>query len=70
MLKNIVCNKVLEIKDNKYKPKLGDLLKLFKGQKDKLIEKIEFLYSRKEDSKKNTSKFDQLNGYFDLIKKV
>ena len=31
MLKNIVCNKVLEIKDNKYKPKLGDLLKLFKG---------------------------------------
>ena len=58
MLKNIVCNKILEIKDRKKKPKLGDLLKLFRGQKDKIVEKMEFLYSRKEDSIKNTSKFD------------
>ena len=58
MLKNIVCNKILEIKDRKTKPKLGDLLKLFRGKRDELIEKMEFLYSRKEDSVKNTSKFD------------
>ena len=58
MLKNIVCNKILEIKDRKKKPKLGDLLKLFRGKRDELIEKMEFLYSRKEDSVKNTSKFD------------
>jgi len=58
MLKNIVCNKILEIKDRKKKPMLGDLLKLFRGQKEKIIEKMEFLNFRKEDSIKNTSKFD------------
>jgi hypothetical protein len=47
MLKNIVCNKILEIKDRKTKPKLGDLLKIFRGQKDKIIEKMEYLYTQK-----------------------
>ena len=37
MLKNIVCSKILEIKDRKTKPKLGDLLKQFKDQKETFI---------------------------------
>lgn len=37
MLKNIVCSKILEIKDRKKKPKLGDLLKQFKDQKETFI---------------------------------
>ena len=58
LLKNIVCNKILEIKDRKTKPKLGEILEKFRENKEKLIEKMNFLYARKEDAKKNTNKFD------------
>ena len=70
LLKNIVFNKILEIKDKKTKPKLGDLLKLFKDDKELLIEKINFLYAKKENIDYKTNKFDSLHGYFDLMKKV
>lgn len=71
MLKNIVFYKIHEIKDRKTKPKLRDLFKQFRGHnKEILIEKINFLYARKEEKTKKYNKFDTLNGYFDIIKKV
>ena len=53
MLKNVVFQILMEIRRIKAKPKLGELLQMFKGmtdkkEKEKFIEKIKEIYNAKQ----------------------
>ena len=73
LLKNIIFNRIHEIRRQKRKPKLGDVLKLTKQPgwtKEKIVSKLKMLYSKKKVEKfEKDPKFDHLNSYLETIKK-
>ena len=73
-LKNVVMNRIVEIRIESNKPKLSDFIKLHKAQngisKEFLLNKLTVLYSNKHNAIEEDKKFDELNGFFDRMKKV
>ena len=78
ILKNIVYNRILEIQEQKRKPKLSDILKFFSKFdtskpeiKDMLVEKIILLYSNKPMNltTQEDAKYERIMTSFDRLKK-
>jgi CRP-like cAMP-binding protein len=68
--KNAIMRRVIEIRFEKQKPKLSDLLKMFKGKdKEELRKKMFVLYERQENDGEN-SKYTILMTLFDRVHKV
>jgi|TARA_B110001450_G_C17488378_1_gene427236 hypothetical protein len=66
-------NRIVEIRIQHNKPKLGDFLKLLKAHgmpKEVLLQKLTMLYSDQPNVIEEDRKFDEINGYFDRMKKV
>lgn len=73
LLKNVIMNRIVEIRIQHNKPKLGDFLKLLKAHgmpKEVLLQKLTMLYSDQPNVIEEDRKFDEINGYFDRMKKV
>ena len=73
MLKNCVFNRIIEIRDLKKRPKLGDILKYFKESKltrDQIINKLTVLFSNEPRKLYDEDKkYDELNALFEGMKK-
>ena len=74
ILKNIVATILTKVREQKRKPKLGDLLKLFKGKsanKEIILNKIVLLYSKDNSliAAEEDKKFDKLMQLVDRLKK-
>jgi hypothetical protein len=73
MLKNSVFRRILEIREQKKRPKLGDILEYFKASnmsRDQIINKLTVLFSDQKPSiYEEDPKFDELSSLFEGIKK-
>lgn len=68
--KNAIMRRVVEIRFEKQKPKLSDILKMFRGKDKEVIRKKMFaLYERQEKDEEN-SKYTVLMSLFDRVHKV
>jgi hypothetical protein len=62
----------MQVREQKRKPKLGDILKLTRGQpKELVLRKLAFLYEDTANMpEEEDAKFDMLSAYFNDIKKL
>jgi len=83
IFKNVIMRRVIEIRQQKMKPKLGDILKLFRGSlkgksvkddpkaKEELRNKLIALYDDSQaDHQEDDVKYNRLMSNFDRIQKV
>lgn len=76
ILKNVVYSRILEIQEQKRKPKLPDILRAFKNQstpeqKNMIVDKIKLLYSNTpvKISTQEDPKYERIMTSFDRLKK-
>lgn len=76
ILKRVVMNIIEEVRIEKAKPKLSDLLKLFNSDdgkrlpKEVILSKLEMLYSNKaRDKDEDDKKFQELSSKFTRLQK-
>ena len=72
VIKNVVYNIIIQVKAEKAKPKLQDILKIFKGKdKEFVANKLRLVYSKEEQGgSKGDPKYELLTSYFERLRKI